>query len=185
MIDNLKSGLLLHEKDIKLQRMYFKEMVKLQGIYVIYRYPLANKHYTTYAEIDSNFSQPILIGCIFDQHPNQQTTKKLGWISELQENSSVIHVDYDLPELQIGSLFIIPSGIDNSVGRIFKVTKLSNIMLYPASIACEIVPEYVNTVEQDTINDYTDTDFNILQDEVPNIFPVEELPPIFTTNKDI
>ena len=42
---------------------------------------------------------------------------------------------------------------------------MSNIMVYPASISCEIVPEYEDTIEPATINDFTDMDFNILQDE--------------------
>ena len=169
MVDSQKYGLLL-QPSIKLHRQYFKEMVKLQGIYVLYRAPLPDKHYTKYAEIDSNFAPPLLIGCLFNDHPSQYTTKKLGWVSELQENSSLIHVDYDLPGLQIGALFIVPSGLDKGKGRLFKVTKISNIMIYPASITCEIVPEYEDTLDQETINDFTDGSFNLLQDEEQSIF---------------
>ena len=53
------------------------------GIYVIYRAPKPNKRWTTYGEIDSNYEPPRLIGCIFDEHPTQQTLKKMGWVSEL------------------------------------------------------------------------------------------------------
>lgn len=53
-------------------------MVKLHGIYVIYRAPKPDKHYTTYAEIESNYEDPILIGCIFHDHPDQRTLKKMG-----------------------------------------------------------------------------------------------------------
>lgn len=169
MQEDQKYGLLL-QPSIKLYRQYFKEMVRLNGIYVLYRSPLPDKHYTTYAEIDSNYNPPILIGCLFDQHPTQYTTKKLGWVSELQENSSIIHVDYDLPNLQVGSLFIIPSGLDDGKGRLFKVIRMSNIMVYPSSISCEIIPEYEDTLDPATINDYTDTDFNLLQDEEQSIF---------------
>lgn len=169
MIDEQKYGLLL-QPSIRLHRQYFKEMVKLQGIYVLYRFPLPDKHYTTYAEIESNFSPPLLVGCLFDSHPDQYTTKKLGWISELQEDASIIHVDYDLPNLQVGSLFIVPSGLDNGKGRLFKVIKMSNIMVYPASISCAIVPEYEDTLEPETINDFTDGSFNLLQDEEQSIF---------------
>ena len=169
MIDEQKYGLLL-QPSIKLHRQYFKEMVKLHGIYVLYRAPLKDKHYTTYAEIESNFAEPLLIGCLFDSHPDQYTTKKLGWMSELQENASLIHVDYDLPDLQVGALFIVPSGLDDGKGRLFKVTRMSNIMVYPASISCEIVPEYEDTVQPETINDFTDGSFNVLQDEEQSIF---------------
>ena len=158
-----KYGLLINQ-DIKLQRHYFKEMCRLIGINVIYRSPKSDKHYTTYAEIKSNYNDPIIIGCIFDEHPTQQTLKKMGWVSELQENASIIHVPYDTPDLQQGSLFIIPSGIDNSRGRLFRLTKLSNIMIYPASMSCEIVPEYENTY-QESQNNFKESSFNLLREE--------------------
>ena len=158
-----KYGLLLNE-NIKLHRQYFREMVKLLGVYVIYRAPKANKHWTTYGEIESNYEPPLLVGCIFDQHPTQQTLKKIGWVSELQENASIIHVDYDLPNLQQGALFIIPSGLDNAKGRLFRVTKMSAIMIYPASITCEIVPEYRDTMPPDELEMFHNSNFNVLNE---------------------
>ena len=156
-------GILL-TPDIKLHRLYFKEMVKLLGINVIYRAVKPGKKYTTYAEIDTNYEAPLLEGCIFDEHPTQQTLKKMGWVSELQQNSSIIHVRYDLPGLQQGALFIVPSGIDNAQGRLFRVVKLTNSIVYPASITCEIVPEYENTYHN-SLDDFTDTSFNLLNEE--------------------
>ena len=158
-----KYGVLLNA-DIKLQRNYFKEMCKLIGINCIYRAVKPGKKYTTYAELDTNFEKPILMGCIFDEHPTQQTLKKMGWVSELQEGSSIIHVPYDTPNIQQGCLFTLPSGIDNAKGRLFRLIKLSNIMVYPASIACEIVPEYENTYEE-SLNDFSDNSFNLLNEE--------------------
>lgn len=169
MEENRKYGLLI-QPSIKLNRQYFKELCKLHGIYVLYRAPLQDKHYTTYAEIDSNFAPPLQIGCLFDQHPNQITTKKLGWVAELQEDASIIHVDYDLPNLQVGALFIIPSGLDDGKGRLFKVTQMSTIMIYPASISCVIVPEYEDTLDPATYNDYTECSFNMLNDEGQRVF---------------
>ena len=55
-MDKNNYGILLSEKDIKLQRKYFIEMTKLIGVNVLYRYTLPNKHWTTYTEIDSNYS---------------------------------------------------------------------------------------------------------------------------------
>jgi len=164
MEDNEKYGLLLNS-NIKLHRQYFREMVRLLGITVLYRSPLPNKRYTNYAEIDSNYAPPIKIGCIFDEHPTQQSLKKMGWVSELSDSSSIIHVDYDLQNLQQGSLFIIPSGIDNAKGRLFRVVKLTNSIVYPASITCEIVPEYEDTIDQVSMNDYSKTDFNLISEE--------------------
>ena len=139
-------------------------MTALIGINVIYRAPRPDKHYTTYSEIKANYFDPIIVGCIFDEHPTQQTLKKIGWLSELQESSSIIHVPYDLPRLQQGALFIIPSGIDCATGRLFRVSKLTNGIVYPASMTCEIVPEYENTFENNQM-DYTKTDFNLLNNE--------------------
>ena len=156
-------GLLLNQ-DAKLHRNYFIEMTRLIGINVIYRSPKKDKHYTNYAEIDSNYNSPELVGCIFDEHPTQQSLKKIGWVSELQDNSFIIHVPYDLDNLQQGALFIIPSGIDNAKGRLFRVVKLTNSIVYPASITCELVPEYEDTFD-DSMLDFSDTDFNLLRRE--------------------
>lgn len=164
-----KYGLLLNN-DIKLHRGYFDEMIRLLGIQVIYRAPLPDKHYTTYAEIESNYAEPILVGCIFDEHPTQQTLKKMGWVAELQQNSSFIHVPYDLPDLQQGALFIVPSGIDNAKGRLFRVVSMSTSMVYPASITCEIVPEYENTYVPETNDDYVHATDNLLNEEQETMF---------------
>lgn len=163
MKDDSNYGLLL-TKDIKLHRQWFRQMVKLLGINVIYRAPRPDKHYTTYTEIDSNFNAPMVVGCIFEDHPQQQTFKKLGWVAELQEDASIIHVDYDLPGLQQGALFIVPSGIDNTKGRLFRVVKMTNSIVYPASIACMIVPEYENTY-QHSQSEFKHESFTLLNDE--------------------
>lgn len=164
-----KYGLLLNN-DIKLHRGYFDEMIRLLGIQVIYRAPLPDKHYTTYAEIESNYAEPILVGCIFDEHLTQQTLKKMGWVAELQQNSSFIHVPYDLPNLQQGALFIVPSGLDNAKGRLFRVVSMSTSMVYPASITCEIVPEYENTYVPETNDDYVHSTDNLLNEEQETMF---------------
>lgn len=163
MQEDSKYGLLL-TPDIKLHRKYFEEMVKLLGIKVVYRAPKLDKHYTTYTEIDSNYMPAEVVGCIFDEHPEQQTLKKIGWIAELQEGASIIHVPYDLKGLQQGALFIIPSGLDNAKGRLFRVTKLTNGIIYPSSITCELVPEYENTFSIAQYN-YKRSSFNLLNDE--------------------
>ena len=72
-------GLLLNKKDILIQRRYFDEMCQMIGIKVIHRAPKPGKHYTTYAELATNYHEPEAVGCIFDEHPNQRTMKKLGW----------------------------------------------------------------------------------------------------------
>ena len=160
-------GLLLKEKDLKLHRKYFKEMVRLIGINVVYRAPRPSKHYTNYTEIESNYQPAEVIGCIFHEHADQKTMKKLGWVAELDEQATIISVPYDTHDLQRGALFIIPSGLDCTSGRLFRVDELSNIMIYPASITCKLVPEYENTYNSDSIN-YKHSNLNLLNDEEEN-----------------
>ena len=157
-------GLLLNEKDILLHRQYFQEMVMMLGVKVIHRAPRQGKSYTTYSEIDSNYYEPVAVGCIFDEHPNQRTMKKLGWVSELDGNASIISVPYDLQGLQQGSLFIIPSAFDNSKGRLFRVVEITSMMIYPCSLTCKLVPEYENTFSTSHFNHKTDS-FNLLNRE--------------------
>ena len=178
--NNQKYGILL-TPDIRQHRQYFREMCKLIGIRVIYRSPKPGRKYTTYAEIDANYNPPLLVGCIFDEHPSQQTLRKMGWMSELDENSSFIHVDYDLPNLQQGSMFIVPSGLDDGNGRLFRVVKMATSMVYPASITCEIVPEYTNAFDE--ANYGLDVNALIASDDL-NVFESEEVRPMTSYTRD-
>lgn len=161
-MNQLDTGILLNAHDIKIHRQYFNEMVKLLGIQVLYR-PIKEegKDYNGYGELDAFYDLPLLVGCIFDEHPNQKTMRKLGWNSELEESNSLIHLPYDVTRLQVGNLIIVPSGIDNAQGRVFKIIKMSNIMIYPASICCEIGPVFETTVERSE-RDYSSSNFNLL-----------------------
>lgn len=140
-------GLLIN-KDIKLHRTWFKQMTALHGINCKYRAPAQTKTYDSYADLQTSYQPEILVGCIFEEHPNQKSLKKAGWVAELQEGASIIHVPYDLPDLQVGALFEVPSGLDDGEGRVFRVISMSNIMIYPASITCEIALEYDSVDEQ-------------------------------------
>lgn len=180
-MENQKYGMLTHA-DAKIWRQYFREMVKLLGIRVLYRAPKIDKSYTTYREIESNYEEPILIGCIFDEHPTQQTLKKIGWVSELNENSSFIHVDYDLPGLQQGALFIVPSGLDDGKGRVFRVVKMVNEIVYPSSITCEIVPEYTDDFE--SVSGGKDI-YELVESEKLNILNDERILPMTNEIEDL
>ena len=164
MSDNINNYGILINKDIKLHRIWFKQMTQLLGINCLYRAPLTSKDYNQHGDLDSRYQPPIVVGCIFQDHPDQKTLKKMGWVAELQESSSIIHVPYDLKDLQVGALFIIPSGLDHANGRVFRVISMQNIMVYPASIACEIAPEYVSTTEMSEIHEFNSTTQNLLVD---------------------
>lgn len=180
-MENQKYGQLL-TPDIKINRQYFREMCKLLGIRVLYRAPKTGKTYTTYRELESNYEDPIMVGCIFDEHPTQQTLRKIGWVSELNENSSFIHVDYDLPGLQQGALFIIPSGLDDGKGRLFRVVKMVNEIVYPSSITCEIVPEYFDDFE--SVANGKDID-ELIDSEKLNILGTENIRPMTTEIEEL
>lgn len=117
-----------------------------------------------YSEIESNYEKAQVIDCIFEEHIDQRTMKKLGWNAELVEGEAIISVPYDLPAIQVGALFIIPSGIDCAEGRLFRVSQLSTIQIYPASITCKLVPEFEDTFSSSQFN-HTHNSFNLLNEE--------------------
>lgn len=172
------TGILLIDKNIKLHRTWFKQMCSLIGINVDYYVPL-DKEYSEYGELHPDYrGRPIVVGCIYDEHPTQKTMRKLGWNAELADTSVVIHVPYDLKGLQAGCRFDLPAGIDGAPPRQFKVLRMSNIAAYPASVACELGPVLVNAfvdrkpcgcepplVPEDPINDFSESTFNLLADE--------------------
>ena len=165
-MENSDTGLLISKKNIELHRSYFRQMTKLIGINVVYRSPRdVSKDWTENGELDTHYNAPIVVGCIFQEHATVWTMKKLGWNSELQEGYSIIHVPYDLPGLQVGALFIIPSALDNTDGRVFRVTRMSKVQVYPASIACEIAPEWQSSAERSQTVDFRVSDFNVLNSE--------------------
>lgn len=166
--DEQKYGTLL-TPDIKIYRKFFQELVELQGIKVVYWAPRTDKHYTLHGEIESNYQNPDVIGCIFEEYPDQNSMRKKGWVVELQEGASLISVPYDLHDIQAGALFVVPSGLDNTKGRLFRVTRLLNIMIYPSSITCEIVPEWENTLPNSKM-DRQYQDFNLLAQDDPDVF---------------
>lgn len=164
MSENRTDYGLLITKDIKLHRNWFKQMTKLHGINCKYYAPKCKLH-DERGDLASNYEKPLLIGCLFEEHPDQKSLKKAGWVAELQEGSSIIHVPYDLPGLQVGALFDIPSGLDLGAARTFRVISLSNIMIYPASISCEVALEYLSNDEpQITTHAHTKEDMPLLID---------------------
>ena len=162
-MDNKDTGLLLNKQNLELQRGYFNEMVTLLGINVIYKAPKNSmKDYSLHGNLEAAYEPGVLCGCIFDEHPTIKTMRTLGWNTELSESSSVIHVPFDLEGLQQGGRFIIPNPYKASEGRLFRIISISSTMVYPASFACEIAPEYETKTSASEIRDFTKTDFNLL-----------------------
>lgn len=160
MSDNRTDYGKLITKDIKLHRSWFKQMTALHGINCWYRAPMSNKDLDVYGDLSSSYKPAVLVGCLFEEHPDQKSLKRAGWVAELQEGSSIIHVPYDLPDLQAGALFDVPSGLDSGKSRTFRVINLSNIMIYPASISCEIALEY-ESVDEPGLIEVAHTELNM------------------------
>ena len=99
MGEQISYGALFNEQDMKLQRNYFIEMASLIGVNIIYRAPKPGKHWTMYSEIESNYYSPVVISCIFNEFPDHKTMKKLGWNSEQLQDSSLISLPYDTPNI--------------------------------------------------------------------------------------
>ena len=165
-MQNKDTGILLNDQNIKLHRLYFKQMAQLLGINVDYYAPIDETlTYNGYGELLSYFDPPKVIACIYDEHPTQKTMKMLGWNAELAESSVVIHVPYDLKHLQVGAIFDLPAGLDNASDRRYRVLRISNVAVYPASVACELGPLLPNTLDREKIEDFDDSTFNLLDGE--------------------
>lgn len=156
---NEDTGLLLSKQNIELHRRWFKQMVKLIGLNVLYRAPRESKQYDNWGELDTNYYEPVKVGCIYQDHPTQQTAKKLGWNAELSAGATLIVVPYDLPKLQVGSLFIIPPGTDEGEARVFRVLKMQVTAVYPSEITCELGPILKSNWDVSQSKDYSQTNF--------------------------
>lgn len=77
MTNDKKYGILING-DAKLHRLYFKEMVRLLGIECTYRAPRPGKTYDQNGELLAPYYPDVQVGCIFQEHPDQKTLKKMG-----------------------------------------------------------------------------------------------------------
>ena len=148
--------------------MYFKQMVKLLGIQLQYYAPRESKQYDLHGELDTCYYAPISVGGIYQGEVTQKTAKKLGWNAELSAGSILVTVPYDLDRLQVGALFRLPSAIDGSEGRLFKVLSMNVIAVYPSEITCELGPVLESTLEKSETQDFSKSNFNILKEYYEN-----------------
>lgn len=75
---NPNYGILLNEKNIKLHRLYFSQMVQLLGINCKYYAPMPGKNFDTHGDLDTDYYPPEIVGCILNDHPDQKSLKKMG-----------------------------------------------------------------------------------------------------------
>lgn len=83
----------------------------------------------------------------------------------MDNQPAVIHLPYDLHDLQVGCLIDIPSAFDGAPARTFRIVEISAIQIYPASVACKVVPEYETTLEKDETEFFENSNFNLLNEE--------------------
>jgi len=73
---------------------------------------------------------------------------------------------YDTPNIEVGCIVMVPSGLDNAPPRMFRISRMSTIMIYPASITCECVPEYADTLPKNVVEDFRNSSANaFMRDE--------------------
>lgn len=174
-MDNKDTGLLINKQDILLHRTWFKQMVKLIGKNLLYRAPRENaKQYDTWGELDAKYYEPVVVGCIFQEHPTQKTARKLGWNAELSESSILIVVPYDLEKLQVGALFIVPPGTDKGPARVFKVIRMQVTAVYPSEITCELGPVLSNEFEPSLSKDYSNRNISVIVEQTDDDNNFEE-----------
>lgn len=134
----------LINQDAEIFREYFEECLELWGIPALYfqckdeNIPM-DKQFTVLGEMSKHYYAPLEKHVIFEATPKVQTLRKLGWVTELDKEQPIVHVEYNLPGLTRGAVFKIKDPMSLTDGRLFRVTKMSLGILYPASIACQIV----------------------------------------------
>lgn len=163
-MENKDTGILISQKNVNLQRFYFKQAVRLIGIQVKYYAPRKGKKYNGYGELSTFFVEPINVGVVFEDHPSIWTMRKLGWDSELQEGESLVHVPYDTPLLQSGGMLEIPSGLDNTEPRRFRILKMRTDIVYPSEVVCHVAPLFTSTFDA-TAQNFSSSNFNLLRDQ--------------------
>lgn len=153
---------LLTNADATLYRGWFREMTKLLGISVQYRYVI-NQESTIHGEVNpTNLSDPITLDIIFDTNPKVKTLKNIGWVSETNEEKPYLMMfPFDTPNISNEARVYIPPDVQ-AVKDIkeFKITSINTNMEYPDCYICTVVP----VMQSEEIRDnYDDSNFNYLE----------------------
>lgn len=154
---------LLTQPDATLYRGFFKEMSKLRGIHVQYRYPIKISS-TIHAEMNTKLSDPIEMDIIFQENPSVRTLKSIGWVSEIGDDKPyVAQLPFDTPELQVESVITIPPFYEiNSRSRDFKITSITTLLEFPDCLTCTLAPIF----DTKFINkDYDTSNYNYLDNK--------------------
>lgn len=138
------------QNDAKIFKYYADEALDLYGIPCQYFQCKPGKSFTTLGEMKSCYYDAVWTKVIFDQAPNVKTLRKLGWVTELDEQQPIVHVKFDLPGIEIGCLFNIKDPLRVDKGRMFRITKMSVGILYPATLTCQLAAIVGDDIEETT-----------------------------------
>ena len=153
---------LLNRSDATIFRGYFREMCKLLGQSVAYQYVKEQKM-TIHSEDNSELSMPIRIDIIFDENPSVDTLKRMGWVSELNEQRPIIiNMPYNTPNLTVNARITVESVDGIGRPRVFRITKIMSDLEFPDAFTCSIVPVFDQYKQK---NQYTLC--RLVQHEIP------------------
>jgi len=152
---------LLTQKDARLFRGFFKEMARLRGIPVIYRYA-TEVDTTIHSEFISTMSKPIPIDIIFDENPKISTLSRIGWVSEKPDDKPYIAMlSFDVPNLTAEStISIAPIDGITTQTRDFKITTINTLLEFPDCWICTLAPIFNNDPVKDN---YDDSNYNYIE----------------------
>lgn len=154
----------LIQSDAKIFKKYANECLDALGIPSLFYQIKPGKEYSAQGELGGCYYDPIRTKVIFDQAPNVRTLKKLGWVTETDTQQPLVHCKFDLPGIENGCLFSIKDPLAKSSGRLFRITKMTTSVLYPAMLTCQIVA-VMGTDPEETVKPYTGNDSIFLNKE--------------------
>ena len=160
------------QNDATVLRYYLNEMLDMYGIAAKYYQLKPGCHFTVAGELSANYFDPIDTRVMFDQVPKVSTLKRLGWVTELDQAASLIHIPFDTPGICVGAVFSIRDPLAPDSGKLFRVSKLQTGIIYPICVTCQIVP-VVGTEPEETLKPY-EGDKSIFIDPTPKLGDIDE-----------
>lgn len=128
------------QNDLEILRYYMDEKLDLYGIPAQYYQVKPGMTWTVAGEMKANYFDAVRTKVLFDQAPTVSTLRKLGWLTELNgDTQPIVHVSYNLPGLSVGCVFEVKDPLAIDQGRLFRVTKMSVGIIFPAFVTCQLV----------------------------------------------
>ena len=134
---------ILVKDDSLLLRGQAKEMMRLIGVNCLYQW-VEEPNLTIHSEDNSKLSTAIRIDILLDEHPTIHTMNRLGWMSEVNEETKPIiaTLPYDIPNLTVNARITLESVDGVARPRVFKITKIVSDFEYPDTFTVALVPVF-------------------------------------------